>query len=186
MKYDGTGWCKQTAAIEEGRHRSGSFTHWCAWRPGTKSLLMKVLAEAQGVRGVRMVSISRANQTAPHHTVPYRARTSLPGTLLFPGVVFHRCLSFLCLSSTQIAESGWIFLLNSSFLVRHHGFKPSGLSDGTGLSQTLALFLRSLSCTFSQEKTDQWTCTVKSISTGVNQLGLSVCKCKNSHLMHLS
>lgn len=89
MKYDGTGWCKQTAAIEEGRHRSGSFTHWCAWRPGTKSLLMKVLAEAQGVRGLGMVSISRAKQTALHRTVPYRARTSLPGTLLLLGC----CLS---------------------------------------------------------------------------------------------
>lgn len=92
MKYDGTGWCKQTAAIEEGRHRSGSFTHWCAWRPGTKSLLMKVLAEAQGVRGLGMVSISRANQTAPHRAIPshdFTPRDSAPsGVLSFTDVYF--------------------------------------------------------------------------------------------------
>lgn len=71
MKYDGTGWCKQTAAIEEGRRCSCSFTHWCACRPGTKDPLMKVLTEAQGARDEGMVSDSRANQTTPHHTVPY-------------------------------------------------------------------------------------------------------------------
>ncbi|KAG7214705.1 hypothetical protein INR49_010597 [Caranx melampygus] len=68
MNYDGTGWCKQTAAIEEGRHCSSSFTHWCACRPGTKGPLMKVLTEAQGARGEGMVSTSRTNQTTPHHT----------------------------------------------------------------------------------------------------------------------
>lgn len=173
MKYDGTGWCKQTAAIEEGRHRSGSFTHWCAWRPGTKSLLMKVLAEAQGVRGLGMVSISRANQTAPHRTAPCHTEPGLhsQGLCSFWGVVFHRCLFFLCSSSTQTAVSGWIFLLSSSssvsFQVRHYGSKPSGLSVGTGLSQTLALFLRSLSCTFLQDRKDLWTCMKKNPSVPV-------------------
>lgn len=78
MKYDGTGWCKQTAATEEGRHCSGSFTHWCARRPRTKSPLMKVHTEAQGARGEGMVCHSRANHTTPHHTVPYRPRALLP------------------------------------------------------------------------------------------------------------
>lgn len=78
MKYDGTGWCKQTATIEEGRRCSSSFTHWCACRPGTKGPLMKVLTEAQGARGEGMVSDCRANQTTPHHTVPYHARPFLP------------------------------------------------------------------------------------------------------------
>lgn len=94
MKYDGTGWCKQTAAIEEGRHRSGSFTHWCAQRPGTKSLLMKVLAEAQGVRGLRTGSIRRAHQTAAQCATPCHAEPGLlsQGLCSFLGVVCHRCL----------------------------------------------------------------------------------------------
>ena len=66
MKYDGTGWCKQTAAIEEGRRCSCSFTHWCACRPGTKGSLMKVLTEAQGARGWSPT----AEPTKPHHTIP--------------------------------------------------------------------------------------------------------------------
>lgn len=78
MKYDGTWWCKQTAAIEEGRRCSCSFTHWYACRPGTKGPLMKVLTEAQGARGEGLVTDSRANQTTPHHNVPYHARAILP------------------------------------------------------------------------------------------------------------
>lgn len=74
MKYDGTGWCKQTASIEEGRRCSSSFTHWCACRPGTKGPLMKILAEARGARGKGMVSNSRSNQITPYHTVQYNAR----------------------------------------------------------------------------------------------------------------
>lgn len=136
MKYDGTGWCKQTAAIEESRHRSGSFTHWCAWRPGTKSLLMKVPAEAQGVRGLGMVSISSANQTAPHratpcHTAPHHAtpchtmpRGTEPGlrsqglcSLLT--VVFHRCLFFLpvLINHTESCARMDLLLLQIGLLV---------------------------------------------------------------------
>lgn len=37
---------------------------------------MKVLKEAQGARG--WCPDSRANQTTPHHTVPYHARAFLP------------------------------------------------------------------------------------------------------------
>lgn len=77
MKYDGTGWCKQTAAIEEGRHCSGSFTHWCARRPGTKGLLMKVLTEAQGVKAEGMVSNSRANHTTPYRAIPGQGFTPM-------------------------------------------------------------------------------------------------------------
>lgn len=73
MKYDGASWCKQTAATEEGRHCSCSFSHWCACQLQTKGLLMKVHTVALGARGKGVVSDSTTNQTSPHHTVPYHA-----------------------------------------------------------------------------------------------------------------
>jgi len=76
MKYDGTGWCKQTAATEEGRRCSCSFTHWCACRPRTKSSLMKVLTETGG-QGVRGWSAS-AEPTKPHHAIPSQSFPPIP------------------------------------------------------------------------------------------------------------
>lgn len=99
MKYDGTGWCKQTAAIEEGRRCSCSFTHWCACRPGTKSPLMKVLTEAQGAREEGMVSDNRANQTTPHHTVLYHARAFLPSLAPRHSAPYLACI--VCLQTQR-------------------------------------------------------------------------------------
>lgn len=190
MKYDGTGWCKQTAAIEEGRHCSGSFTHWCAWRPGTKSLLMKALAEAQGVRGLGMVSISSTNQTATRHTMPCHAipsqdftpTHSAPFWLSSSTDVYFPCL---CLLSTQTAVSGWFYRLDSSstltVYVRHYRLKLSGLSVGTGLSQTLALFEISILYFFSQkERVNELVRKEKTISAVLYQIVFCKFKCPKS------
>lgn len=157
MKYDGTGWCKQTAAIEEGRRCSCSFTHWCACRPGTKGPLMKVLTEAQGARGEGMVSDGRANQTTPHHTVPYHARAILPS--LTPrrcSLPSLHCLSLdsrhrvftvpcpqICSSSGLTVKSGWTLKQSTLFLTPSSPpqlpFCPSRLGPQLGLDLNRAI-----------------------------------------------
>lgn len=107
MKYDRTGWCKQTAAIEEGRRCSCSFTHWCACRPGTKNPLMKVLTEAQGARGEGMVSDSSSNQTAPYHTVPYHARAVLSLTAPSADTRPFTSLALYANTSFLLTIAGW-------------------------------------------------------------------------------
>lgn len=129
MKYDGTGRSKQTAAIEESRRCSGSFTHW---RVGLKQWCLSWRSSQRYGEGEGWGDgLHQQSHTTPHHAVPNQTSflsfinsTQLWLTwfvLLTQGLTNPFYLLLTCSASSLTSKSGksgrtWI---NSTLFLIH-------------------------------------------------------------------